>query len=262
MENKQEHFDSFKASVFAPFAKDMADNLAASLEIDPICQAFQCLDPRFFPSQNLDDFGKEDLGILCDWYGTNRRGTFPSEDPSQNESFVASPLIEVAAIEQEYQLYKDTVKKLMVTKSRIKKKEITITESQLSLITKNKNSRRDAKKVKILENKIKDLKSEEVSLMKIYADLMDMGSVNVMPNVMKLLLLANLCPVGNSVVERLFSLLKITKTFLRNRLGDESLDILLRLNKEAPDKWSDNDQESLVELFLKRKGDRQPRVKL
>ena len=55
------------------------------------------------------------------------------------------------------------------------------------------------------------------------------------PNIRKIVLLASLCPVGNAVVECLFSLMKITKTVLRNSLADNMLDMLLRLNVEAPD---------------------------
>ena len=72
----------------------------------------------------------------------------------------------------------------------------------------------------------------------------------------KLLLLACLSPVGNAVVERLFSLMKITKTLLRNRLSDRRLDILLRLNKEAPVKWTEEQAEELVELWERQKSQR------
>ena len=72
-----------------------------------------------------------------------------------------------------------------------------------------------------------------------------------MPNISKLLLLANLSPVGNAVAERLFSLMKLTKTVLRNRLGERNLYILLRLNKEAPETWSEEQKEELVDLWVK-----------
>ena len=44
-------------------------------------------------------------------------------------------------------------------------------------------------------------------------------------------------------------MMKITKTLLRNRLSDRRLDILLRLNKEAPVKWTEEQAEELVELW-------------
>ena len=78
-----------------------------------------------------------------------------------------------------------------------------------------------------------------------------------MPNMKILVLLAALSPVGNAVVERLFSLMKITKTVLRNSLGDDTLDMLLRLKVEAPEAWTEDEKEELVELWIarrKRKG--------
>ena len=71
-----------------------------------------------------------------------------------------------------------------------------------------------------------------------------------MPNMKKLLLIAVLSPVGNAVVERLFSLMNITKTLLRNRLSDKTLDILLRLNKEAPETWTEEDKDKLMALWI------------
>ena len=54
-----------------------------------------------------------------------------------------------------------------------------------------------------------------------------------------------LCPIGNAIVERLFSLLKIVKTDMRNSLGDPNLDKILRINKEAPKTLSDMELETL-----------------
>ena len=52
----------------------------------------------------------------------------------------------------------------------------------------------------------------------------DDGLKSLLPNMLILLKLGILCPVGNSVVERLFSLMKLVKTPLRNLLS-KSLDI-------------------------------------
>ena len=70
---------------------------------------------------------------------------------------------------------------------------------------------------------------------------------------MILISLAALSPVGNAIVERLFSLMKITKTVLRNSLGDDTLDMLLRLKVEAPEVWTEAEKEELVELWIERK---------
>ena len=58
-----------------------------------------------------------------------------------------------------------------------------------------------------------------------------------------------LCPIGNAIVERLFSLLKIVKTDMRNSLGDPNLDKILRINKEAPKTLSDIELETLLDKF-------------
>ena len=47
--------------------------------------------------------------------------------------------------------------------------------------------------------------------------------------------------------------MKLTKTVLRNRLGDAKLDMLLRINVEGPATWSDDDKDKLVGLFVSRK---------
>ena len=48
------------------------------------------------------------------------------------------------------------------------------------------------------------------------------------------------------MVERLFSSMNITKELLRNCLGDNILDILLRLNKEAPEAWTNEEKDDLI----------------
>ena len=58
-----------------------------------------------------------------------------------------------------------------------------------------------------------------------------------------------LCPIGNAIVERLFSLLKIVKTDMRNSLGNPNPDKILRINKDAPKKLSDMELETLVDKF-------------
>ena len=113
-----------------------------------------------------------------------------------------------------------------------------------------KNASRDRKKIESLENEIKALKTKELTLGDIYKEFRKPEVANTMPNIKKLLLFANLSPVGNAVVERLFSLMKLTKTLLRNRLGDKKLDKLLRLNKEAPDHWSEDDKDELVSRWI------------
>ena len=44
--------------------------------------------------------------------------------------------------------------------------------------------------------------------------------------------------------------MNITKTLLRNRLSDKTLDILLRLNKEAPETWTEEDKDKLIAFWI------------
>ena len=101
-----------------------------------------------------------------------------------------------------------------------------------------------------LENHIKLQRQKKLTLSEIYEEFRKPEVANIMPNMKKLLLLANISPIGNAVVERLFSLMKLTKTLLRNSLGDVKLDKLLRLNKEAPKHWSEEQKNQLIELWI------------
>ena len=69
------------------------------------------------------------------------------------------------------------------------------------------------------------------------------------PNILILLEMAVICPIGNATVERLFSFLKIVKTKLRNSLGDGTLDRLLRIKMETKEELEDHDLEELVDRF-------------
>ena len=71
----------------------------------------------------------------------------------------------------------------------------------------------------------------------------------IIPNVMYLLELATLMPLSNSCVERIFSRLTWVKTKLRNSLGDENLDRILRILVESPDKINDADLEIMITNF-------------
>ena len=101
-------------------------------------------------------------------------------------------------------------------------------EKTLTKIRRQNNSSRDKKKIQKIEGEIAELKKKKMDLNESYSILKKPENEHMLPNMKKLLLLATLSPVGNAVVERLFSLVKITKTILRNSLSDKTLDILLR----------------------------------
>ena len=134
-----------------------------------------------------------------------------------------------------------------------KEKERHELEQKLTSIKKNLHYTRDKRRINSLENKLSDLMKEEMGLQDIFRILCEPNTEVIFPNIKKVVLLALLCPVGNAIVERLFSKMKLTKTVLRNSLGDEMLDMLLRLNVEAPATFSDDDKDKLVDLFVLRK---------
>ena len=134
-----------------------------------------------------------------------------------------------------------------------KKKAVGACERKLISIKKNNNTTRDRRKVQEIEKEIKELNKTDLTLNDVYSLMCNPSNSLLMPNMKKLVLMAALSPVGNAVVERLFSLLNITKTVLSNRLGDSKLDMLLRIKVEAPEKWTETDKEELVELWIKKR---------
>ena len=253
--DKQAVFNDFQDDVFKTFAKEMAENIEESLNIDPICRAFACLDIRNFPNsgKELDTFGEEDLEKLTSWYGVTRKGVFPNEEEAEEQISTVDPIVNTAETKLEYKTYKDVLKLEKHKFEKANKKSVEECERKLSVIKQSRNSGRDKRQIISLEKQIKNLRKKELTLRDVYLLLLKPEIGITMPNIKKLLLLANLSPVGNAIVERLFSLMKLTKTFLRNRLGDQNLDILLRLNKEAPETWTDEQKEDLVELWVERR---------
>ena len=136
-----------------------------------------------------------------------------------------------------------------------------LVERQLNNIRKHNNASRDKRRTAKLEEELKDLNAKDMMLSDIYTVVCKPENSFWMPNVKKLVLLALLSPVGNAVVERLFSLMNITKTLLRNCLGDKNLDILLRLNKEAPEAWTNEEKDDLVELWIARKRNKEQKFR-
>ena len=249
--DKNAVFEAFQSEVFQPFAQKMAENIEQALEIDPICQAFSCLDSRNFPvkKQDLDAFGEEEISVLTEWYGRPRQGEFPANEDGEEQISTTDPKINPAEAKLEFQTYKELIFKLKAKFNSENKKLVEGLERQLVRISKSRNSGRDKKKIDGFNKQIRDTNKKELTLSDIYKEVSRPEVKMALPNISKLLLLACLCPVGNAVVERLFSLMKLIKTLLRNRLGDRRLDILLRLNKEAPEKWTEEQTDELVELW-------------
>ena len=249
--DKRAVFEDFRDEVFQPFARDMAENIEESLVINPVCRAFSCLDSRNFPThgEELLSFGKDDLAELVAWYGKPKQGVFPNTE-TNNQCITSDPKIVAAETKVEFETYRNFIVQLQSKFGKEIRKSIEESERKLVKIIRNDNKSRDRKKVESLENHIKLQRQKKLTLSEIYEEFRKPEVANIMPNIKKLLLLANISPIGNAVVERLFSLMKLTKTLLRNSLGDVKLDKLLRLNKEAPEHWSEEQKNQLIELWI------------
>ena len=88
-----------------------------------------------------------------------------------------------------------------------------------------------------------------MTLAEMYQKLCSPTRAYLFPNILLLLEMAILCPVGNATVESLFSFMKIVKTWLQNLLSDCSLDSLLRVKLECKDHLDDEDLDELVDRF-------------
>ena len=88
------------------------------------------------------------------------------------------------------------------------KTEIDACKFKLANITKHINTQRDKRKKTRLVDQIKALSEKEISLPDVYIKLREPEFEILMPNLKRIVYLANLSPVSNAVVERLFSLLK------------------------------------------------------
>ena len=73
------------------------------------------------------------------------------------------------------------------------------------------------------------------------------------PNLASLARLAVVLPVTTATVERSFSDMKLIKTRLRSRLGEETLNHTRRISIEGPDKLNSEDLDSMIQYWKEKK---------
>ena len=73
--------------------------------------------------------------------------------------------------------------------------------------------------------------------------------VEMFPHLSDLAKVSLSIPVGTASVERSFSRMKMIKTRLRNRLGEQNLSHLMRIAVETPEKLPDDIVESVVNMW-------------
>ena len=148
----------------------------------------------------------------------------------------------------EYEVYKNVVFDINSERNIHLKEQMMLKQKKLDTTFKKACNKSSIDQLKMEISKLED-GINRMTLAEIFKNLNVPGKKFLFPNVLNLLEIAILCPVGNSTVERLFSFLKIIKTKLRNHLGDGTLDSLLRIKVECKEVLEDHDLEELVDRF-------------
>lgn len=73
------------------------------------------------------------------------------------------------------------------------------------------------------------------------------------PNLATLAMIVSVIPVTTCTVERSFSQMKLVETRLRTRLGDETLDMLMKISIEGPKTLEDEKMDIIIDLWKKQK---------
>ena len=238
-------FDDFTNNIYKHFISEVADEIESVIKVDPVTQAFGCLDARKFPNklEDLDLFGEDDIRILVKHFGEPKEANHPATFRLNR----ADPKIDKNTAVQEYQLFKETAFSIFAKRKENLNLKIG---SKSRLIESTKKSKKNLPKIDKLKSEVSLMKSQlnDMSLAEMMSNLSKAHRL-LFPNIVILLELAIICPISNATVERLFSFLKLVKTKLRNQISDASLDKVLRIKMEAPDHLSDVQLETLVNNF-------------
>ena len=93
-----------------------------------------------------------------------------------------------------------------------------------------------------------------ISMEKVFSNLLTKDTIRAaFPNLVTLASLAVTLPVTTATVERSFSDMKLIKTHLRNRFGEESLDQAMRICIEGLDTLNSDDLKDIVTHWKEQK---------
>ena len=244
-EFSSEMFEDFTENIYKHFISEVADEIEAVIKVDPVTQAFGCLDVRKFPKklEDLDLFGEDDIRILVKHFGEPKEAIHPATFRLNR----ADPKIDKNTAVHEYQLFKKTAFEMFAKR---KEKLNGMIRSKTKLIKSTLQTKTNLPKIDKLKSEVSLMKSQldDMSLAEMMSNLSRAHRL-LFPNVVILLELAIICPISNATVERLFSFLKLVKTKLRNQISDDSLDKVLRIKMEGPENLSDDQLETLVNKF-------------
>ena len=93
------------------------------------------------------------------------------------------------------------------------------------------------------------MRYKDSTLQQVRSTLMDSGNADIataFPNLTKVAAIVNVFPVTTATVKGSFSAMKLIKTRIRGRLGEDSLEHTTRICIEGPDELSDDVLESVV----------------
>ena len=76
--------------------------------------------------------------------------------------------------------------------------------------------------------------------------------ISMFPNLNTLASICLTIPIGTASVEQSFSQMKMIETRRRSRLGEKSLSHLIKIAIESPEKLSDCDLESIVDIWQRK----------
>ena len=244
-EYSSQMFDDFTENIYKQFVSEVADEIESVIKVDPVTQAFGCLDIRKFPvkSEDLDLFGEDDIRTLVKHFGEPKEAINPATFRLNR----ADPKIDKNTTVQEYQLFKETAFEIF---SKRKEKLNRKIGSTSKLIKSTLQTKKNLPKLDKLKAEVSLMTSQldDMSLSEMMSSLSKAHKL-LFPNVVFLLEVAIICPISNATIERLFSFLKLVKTKLRNQISDDSLDKVLRIKMEGPDHLSDDQLETLVNSF-------------
>ena len=242
-----ETFNTFKQSVHDPFLNDIANEIQLKIKPSPISAAFKCLDLKLLPhdSSKLTEHGLIELEDLVNHFGHGRSSTHPLS----GKQCSADAQIDRVSTYPEYETYKRLAfgfreKKNTEIYEKIEGLNRKIAQTLRTNSNEKKIADMNAEKIE-LSNSINEISLRDVFLHFQHSE----STPAIIPNIMVLLKLAILCPLGNAVVERLFSLMSMTKTESRNLLSDTTLDRLLRVKKEGPNSLSEDDLSRLSDML-------------
>jgi len=204
--------EAFTKSVYRPYIQGVIDHISSRLKTSDTFSAFSLFDPRHSPSSEdqLSTYGTETLQILTKFYGSEQRVTFGGE------TGISTPDIDTEATESEWKIFR------RVMFSQFRNTDSADPDGECHEDT-------------------------TTGLQRVTSELLTNGTLNAaFPNLACLAAVQLVLPVTTATVERSFSDMRLVKTRLRSRLGENTLDQLMRICIEGPDMLSDEHLEAIV----------------